>query len=155
MRIKKLSGQEEEFNRTKLLNSIRWAGVSDQIASEVTAKVVPHEGMNTSEIRSQVVAALLQQDSAAAQRYERTRVRKARIAPDVSKDVARLHPETLRALQVGTGSLLRLQHAGHTQDIRAEASPNVALDGIRMHTETLRSLGASVESKVALSRAWA
>lgn len=151
--IKKRSGQEEEFNRLKVENSIRWAGATDAVAREIASKLVPRDGMSTSELRSQVLAELKAEDPAAAQRYERTRTCRARIASDISKEMARLHPDTLRSLGLEAGAPLRLEHVGRTQTVRAEASPKVALDGVGLHTETIQSLGASVEAKVALSRA--
>lgn len=153
MMIKKRSGQVEEFNKMKLENSIRWAGASEEISREISSKSFPRDGMSTSELRSQVLTELTTKDATVAQRYENTRTRKARIAPDIAKDMAQLHPDTLRSLNWQTGMPLRLKYAEQTQTVRAEALPNVELDGIRLHTETLQSLGASVEGKVAISRA--
>jgi hypothetical protein len=152
MMIKKHTGQAEEFNISKLENSLRWAGVPPTVAHEIAAKIVPREGMTTNELRALVMAELKGKDSAAARRYETTRTRKARIAPDVSKEVARLHPNTMHSLGLGPGERLQLEYAGKKLDVRAEASPQVAWDGVRLHTEALQSLGASVEGKVILHK---
>lgn len=152
-KLKKRTGQMEEFNPLKLENSIRWAGVSDAVAKELASKIVPKDGVSTSELRSQVLAELKAKDPAAAQRYERTRTCRARLAPDLGKEMARLHPDTLRILGLESGAPLRLEYAGRVANVRTETSPQVALDGVRLHPDTLQSIGASVEAKVALSRA--
>lgn len=152
-KLKKRTGQTEEFNQLKLESSIRWAGVTDAVAKEIASKLVPRNDMSTSELRSQVLAELKAKDPATAQRYERTRTCRARLAPDLGKETARLHPDTLRTLGLNAGAPLRLEYAGRAANVRTEASPQVALDGVQLHADTLQSIGASVEAKVALMRA--
>jgi hypothetical protein len=71
-RLKKRSGELEDFDAAKLRAFLTRAGASDEHARRVS-EIVAHscrEGMETTEIRRLAASELSQMDTAAAQRYE-------------------------------------------------------------------------------------
>lgn len=115
----------EEFTRSKLESSLRRAGASEHIARELTSQLAIREGLSTSELRSQVLSALRTKDAEAAERYERTRCCRANSSSKVTRDVVRLHPETLEHLGLSSGASLQLEHNGKAHSLRVEESPSV------------------------------
>jgi len=69
-KLKKRSGEEEEFDRKKLEQSMRKAGASENTVRKIAEGIRHREGMATSEIRSQVIAQLKRHEPEAAKRYE-------------------------------------------------------------------------------------
>jgi len=151
-RIRKLSGTEEEFERAKLESSLQRAGTAEQVARELATRLSVREGLSTSELRSQVLSELRAKDAAAAERYERTRCCAAQASAGVPQDVVRLHPETLKRLEVQPGATLELEHAGRRRTLRAEESSAVSSQELHIHNDVLSSLGASAGAKLALRR---
>lgn len=66
----KKSGQLEEFNKEKLVQSIVKAGASEEIARRIADAVEVTEAMPTSAIKSQVLAKLRTENPEAATTYE-------------------------------------------------------------------------------------
>ena len=151
-RIRKASGVEEEFERTKLESSLQRAGVAEQVAREIASRISVREGMSTSEIRSQVLSELRAKDPATAERYEHTRCCAAQASTEVPQDTVRLHPETLKRLGVQPGATLELEHAGRRRTLRVEESSAISSRELHVHSEVLSSLGASAGAKLALRR---
>lgn len=150
--IRKLSGAQEEFRRTKLESSLRRAGASKSTARELASKLSIREGMSTTELRSQVLSELKALDAEAAERYEETRCCEAKDSAEVPEDVVRLHPNTLRRLEISSGATLQLEHAGKRQTLRTEESSAIPSRELRVHSEVLRALGASAGTKLSLRR---
>lgn len=69
-KLKKRSGEEEEFDRKKLEQSMRKAGASENTVRKIAEGIRHREGMATSEIRSHVIAQLKRHEPEAARRYE-------------------------------------------------------------------------------------
>jgi len=69
-KLKKRSGREEEFNRSKLERSMTKAGAKEETARKVAGKITPREGMSTSEIRRKVTEELKRENPQAASQYE-------------------------------------------------------------------------------------
>jgi len=69
-KLKKRSGEEEEFDRKKLEQSMRKAGASENTVRKIAEGMRHREGMATSEIRSHVIAQLKRHEPEAAKRYE-------------------------------------------------------------------------------------
>ena len=68
--IVKRSGNEEPFQRDKILNSMRGAGISQDTARVVAADIEHHEGITTSEVRHRVIGAIKNKEPQSAKRYE-------------------------------------------------------------------------------------
>ena len=68
--ITKRSGQTEEFQKDKILNSMRGAGISQDTARLVAADINHHEGITTSEVRKRVIGAIKNKEPQAAKVFE-------------------------------------------------------------------------------------
>jgi len=148
-KLKKRSGREEEFDRTKLERSLRNAGVTEETARKIAEGITPREGMATSEMRMQAITQLKSHNPETSKRYENTRTIVARAGAGVPKNTARLHEETLKALGVKAGATLELAHAGKTHRVKVEAS-SINQREIHLLEETLRTIGAPEGTKVAV-----
>ena len=71
-RLKKRTGEFEEFSEAKLRASLLSAGASEEHARKVCEIVASRssEGMQTAEVRRMAATELSRMDSAAAQKYE-------------------------------------------------------------------------------------
>ncbi|UCC43133.1 MAG: hypothetical protein JSU65_08250 [Candidatus Zixiibacteriota bacterium] len=68
--ITKRSGLGEKFRPDKIENSMRNAGISQETAQIVAARISYHEGMTTSEVRNRVIGGIKNREPQAAKRYE-------------------------------------------------------------------------------------
>ena len=68
--ISKRSGKEEEFQKDKILNSMRNAGVAQETAEGVVRGIAYHEGITTSEVRNRVIGGIKNREPQAAMQYE-------------------------------------------------------------------------------------
>ncbi len=68
--ITKRSGKEEEFHKSKIENSMRNAGVSQEAAQRVASDICYHGGITTSEIRNRVIGGIKNREPQAAKQYE-------------------------------------------------------------------------------------
>jgi transcriptional regulator NrdR family protein len=68
--ITKRSGSQEVFQSSKILNSMRNAGVGREAAEAVAAGIVYHEGITTAEVRNRVIGGIKNREPQSAQRYE-------------------------------------------------------------------------------------
>jgi len=59
MKIKKRSGKEEEFSSSKTQKSMVKAGASEKSAKTVSDTIKPVQGMNTSQVRKNVILELI------------------------------------------------------------------------------------------------
>lgn len=69
-KIKKRSGNKQEFKREKLRRSIKKAGAKEEMAKKVARKIEPNEGMPTSKIRRKVAKELENHDKKLAKAYK-------------------------------------------------------------------------------------
>jgi len=68
--ITKRSGQKEAFQLEKIRESMRNADVSQELAQKIVAGISYHEGITTSEVRSQVIAGIKNREPRASKQYE-------------------------------------------------------------------------------------
>lgn len=90
VRIKKRNGEYEEFNETKLYNSIIATGASPEVAHDIVEEVKKRlkEGMSTDEIRRVVLTKLKELDPNAVEAWKfYDRVFKGRITFDDGKAI--------------------------------------------------------------------
>ena len=69
-KIKKRSGLEENFQQSKIVNSMQNAGISKETAEEIAGHIDYHEGISTSEVRNRVIGGIKNREPQAAKRYE-------------------------------------------------------------------------------------
>jgi len=68
--IIKRSGKEEEFRTSKIKNSMRNAGISQETAEQVAAGIIYREGITTSEVRNRVIGGIKNREPQAAKQFE-------------------------------------------------------------------------------------
>jgi transcriptional regulator NrdR family protein len=68
--ITKRSGKAEAFQSTKILNSMRNAGIGRETAEKVSSKIEHHPGISTSEVRNRVIGEIKNREPQAAKIYE-------------------------------------------------------------------------------------
>ncbi|MDI6917385.1 MAG: ATP cone domain-containing protein [Thermoplasmatales archaeon] len=74
VKVKKKGGELVDFEPAKLESSIVKVGVVEELAKEIAGSIRVEEGMETANIRTQVVSALqAKEQSEAAKRYEEFR----------------------------------------------------------------------------------
>jgi len=151
-KIKKRSGREEEYDRSKLERSIKRAGADEPTSRTISERIKPSEGLTTREIRRQVSTELKDQNPEAGKRYESTRSHVVAVSSAVKKGSARLHTDMLKELGAKAGETLEVSHEGKSHKVNIEPSPADRRE-IQLHSEALKALGASKGKRVAVRRA--
>jgi len=70
LKIIKRSNKEEEFSKTKIINSMLNAGISKVTAESVSESILYHEGITTSEVRNRVIGGIKNREPQAAKQFE-------------------------------------------------------------------------------------
>ena len=149
--LNKRTGTQEEFNKTKLEESIKRAGATEETARGIAPRIDPTTVNTTEEIRTRVVEELRKTDAAIAERYERTRNLAARKAVEAAIGTVRLHTGTMKALGASPGDSIILEHRGNTHTLRAETA-SVEMREIHLHETDLEKLGATEGTRLATRR---
>ncbi len=68
--ITKRSGLEEEYQASKIVNSLSNAGVSPATAEEIAKGISHHVGMTTLEVRNKIIGGIRNREPQAARRFE-------------------------------------------------------------------------------------
>lgn len=68
--ITKRSGKEESFQKAKILNSMRNAGIGRETAETVADGIGHHPGISTAEVRNRVIGGIKNREPQAAKQYE-------------------------------------------------------------------------------------
>jgi hypothetical protein len=147
-RIKKRSGEMQEFDRQKLEESIRRAGASDEAARRVAERVRPVEGTTTEELRRMVSQELGRENSALSGAYTSTRKLRARSAADLASGVALLNEDILKKHGLEPGQNAYVVHMDKRADVQVRMADSVDQAEILMSRSDLEKLGASDGTRV-------
>lgn len=148
--LTKRLGQREVFDRRKLLESIVRAGGSLRLAHEVLAALVFRQDMTTDELRRRVASGLQGKDPALARRYKHTFTLWAHSHPWLTRDVARLHSQTIARFGIHEGHFLQVHHGHRYHSVPVERDDKVPLRQILLFSQTLELLHAPVGVLVAV-----
>jgi hypothetical protein len=148
MRIRKKSGELQEFDRRKLEESIRRAGASQDVAKRIAERIQTSEGMSTQDIRRRVADELRAENMALSGAYMSVRRLRARSASDLSTGVARLHTDHLRGLSSDRNAML--VHGSNRAELRVEPSASAASHEVLLSSADLQRLGIQEGSRVAV-----
>jgi hypothetical protein len=149
--VNKRTETEEEFDRTKLEESITRAGATEERAKEIASGIDSTTLETTEEIRRLVAEELRKTDAAIAERYEGTRNLAAKKAMEAVMGTVRLHMETMKALGANTGDSIIIEHRGNTHTLKAETAP-VEIREMHLHETDLEKLGATEGARLAVRR---
>jgi hypothetical protein len=158
-KVTKRTGSEVEFDRSKLVISLRRAGATESRARKVASKIEqvvstlePDEGLTTKDLRSDVFSELKSMDPLATERYQNTHRLTAKASDKVQSHLCQLHPETLKHLELSSGVSLKLEYAGKSHTLRVEESSSVGQREIHLHSEALRTLGTHPDARLAVRK---
>jgi len=148
MKIRKKSGELEEFDPGKLERSMLNAGASADLAKRVSERIRPSEGLSTDDLRRRVAEELLRENGVLSGAYMSTRRLKARSDPTLPLGTAMLHAEHMRGLKSNPGALLF--SSGRTAEVRLQPAPSVDSREIRLSKADMERLSVQDESRVSI-----
>lgn len=149
-KVKKRTGEMEDFDRGKIESSARKAGASPETARKVAERIHAPEQVSSEEIRRQVAEQLRQEDPAVSAAYLSTKRLAAKTLSDVASGVARVHDDLARRFGIDSGARIKVWHDGRERELRLERSTRVHPQEVQMAESDLRRLGASDGSKVSV-----
>jgi hypothetical protein len=148
VKIKKRSGELEDFDRNKLQRSVLNAGASEEVARRISERVQPTEGLSTDDLRRRVAEELLRESPTLSGAYMSTRRLRAHSIPDLSQGVARLHADHVRGLRSGPEALL--QNADKRAEVRLEPAAGLERRAIGLSRADMDRIAAQEGSKVSV-----
>ena len=154
-RIVKVDGSVVPFDRTKLVRSMRAAGVDEATSEDVAGTIASGtERSSSQEIRHQVMQELGARDRESAERYDATRRLVAKMAIEVEGGVARLPEGTMLSMRLGQGEAIQLRNDGRAVTVRAELNGRAVIgkDEVRLNAEDLERLEVEDGQRITLVR---
>lgn len=147
-RVRKRTGEMQEFDRRKLEESLRKAGASDETARRVAERVRPIEGTSTEDLRRMVSQELRRENAALSGAYTSTRRLRARSASEVAAGVALINEELLRRYGLASGQSVYVVHMDKRADVEVRSVDSAKPAEILMSRSDLERLGASEGERV-------
>ena len=147
-KIKKRSGEMQEFDKRKLEQSVKRAGASEEVARRVAEKITPSEGLSTEELRRSVSQELKRENESLSGAYTGTRRLRAKEAKDLSSGVVRLNEELLKTHGLQSGQHAHLMNKDMKTEVRVEPAKSANREEIHMSHADLEKLGVSEGSRV-------
>ncbi len=151
-RLTKRDGTQEEFQRTKVEESLRRVGASEDVINNTLQRVTPTNGESTSSFRNRITTELRSRSPETAQRYENSRRLEANRSENVAEGTARVNPTTLRHYGWKPGETVNVQHGSTSLPVRVEESSQAGTRTVHFNPRTLASLGTSEGTKVSLTQ---
>jgi hypothetical protein len=149
-RVKKRSGDLQEFDLRKLAESMKRAGASEQVAQQIAAKAQTQaaEGASTVELRKFVAEELRRANESLGEAYARTLRLRVAAAKDVKTGAARVPRLIERVPDVRTGMPARVVNGEKRTEVRIE--PTLDRREVWLNPDDLETLGAPEGSRVAV-----
>ncbi len=140
-KVKKHTGEMEDFDRQKLEQSIVRAGAKPETARQVAERIQPSESMSTEELRAKVADELQRIDPAVSGAYASTRQLTAKGLSDVALGVARVHEDLGRRLGAEAGQNVIVMHGDRRAEARLELDRRADPREIQLNSSDLQRLG--------------
>jgi hypothetical protein len=147
-RIKKRSGELQEFDRMKLIDSMIRAGANKTVAEQIAERVRVSEGTSTIELRRMVAEELRKVNEAVAEAYVRTLRLRVSANGDIRTGAARIPKRIERLPDVKSGQPARVRHGEKRTEVRVE--PALENRELWLNPEDLEALGAPEGTRVAV-----
>lgn len=147
-RVKKRSGQLQDYDRTKLIESIKRAGADEKVAKEIAEKTFVAEGAATLELRKRVADELRKTNPAVAEAYERTLRLPVKARDDVRPGAALVPKRIERVPEVKSGQPGRVRHGEKRTEVRVE--PMLDSREVWLSRNDLAILGVPEGTRVAV-----
>jgi hypothetical protein len=146
VKIKKKTGELEDFDRSKLERSLLSAGASADTAKRISEHVQPVEGLSTDDLRRRVAEELLRENQALSGAYMSTRSLRVRGEAGLVQGVARLNAEHLRGLQPERAALL--MSSGKKAEVRLQPATGAGPNEIHLSNMDMMKLGIQEGSRI-------
>ena len=147
-KVKKRSGEVQDFDRRKLEESVKKAGATEETARRVAERVQPIEGMDTAQIRTKVAEELRREKPDLAEGYLRTILLKARANPELAPGNVRV-PEALpRVPEIAPNQNARVGFGNKWAEVSVQRA--LKTREVWMNRADLQRLGATEGARVAV-----
>ena len=146
MKIRKKSGELEDFDKGKLEKSMQNAGASVEISGRISERIQPVEGLSTEDLRRRVAEELQRENQALSGAYMSTRSLRVRGEASLGQGIARLNADHLRGLQPDREALLI--SASRKAEVRLQPVTGASPSEIFLSNADMQSLGAQEGSRI-------
>ncbi|MBN1677100.1 MAG: hypothetical protein JW880_01035 [Candidatus Thermoplasmatota archaeon] len=150
-KIRKPCGEAENFDRNRLVQSVRSAGVSEQTAKNVVDRIRLPEEVSTDELTRLVAEHLRQVNPSLSGAYAATENLKVRSAPDVSAGVAKIPDNLVKRFGVSSGQRVKVSHLNSRAEMAVEPGRDVDPREVILNKVDLYKLGAYEGAKVSVT----
>lgn len=147
--VKKRSGEMQEFNRSKLEESVKRAGAKEDVAKRIAEKIVASEGMTTEQLRQKVGEELRAVDSMSADAYLSTRRLKAKVSAETPVDAGRVSEHLAKLFEQQKALQASLYHGARREDVRVEPA-HKSFGEIWLNKAVLDRLAAQEGARIAV-----
>jgi hypothetical protein len=141
-KVRKRSGEAEEFDMRKLEESIRRSGASPEVAKRIAQRAEPKGDVSSDELRRTVADELRKENTSLSGAYLSTKMLRTRTSSDLKAGVVRMHEDLLKRQGARSGEHVMLRHKDHEAKLRIEAHSEVHPREIVVSKSDLDKLGA-------------
>jgi ribosomal protein S13 len=150
-RIRKPCGESENFDRNRLVQSIRSAGVTERTAASVVDRIRLSEDISTEELTRLVAEHLRRVNPALSGTYMATENLKVRAAQDVSAGVAQIPENLVKRFRMSPGQRVNVTHLNSRTEMAVEPAKSVDPREIHLSRTDVYKLGAHEGAKVVVT----
>lgn len=118
--VKKRSGEMQEYDRSKLEESMKRAGAKEDVARRIAERIPAAEGLATEEIRRKVTEELRKEDPVNADAYLMTRRLEAKVNAETPVDAGRVSEHLAKLFEQQKSLPASLYHGARREDVRVE-----------------------------------
>jgi len=149
--VKKPCGQTENFDRNRLVQSMRSAGVTEQTARSVADKLRLPEEISTDDLTRVVAEHLGQVNPSLSGAYVATENLRVRSTPEVSAGVAQIPEDLVKRFGISSGQRVKVSHLNSKADMAVQPAGSVDPREIHLNKADLYMLGAYEGAKVSVT----
>jgi predicted transcriptional regulator with HTH domain len=106
VKIKKKSGELQDFDQDKLEKSMLDAGATPQLAKQISSRVQPSEGLSSDDLRRRVSEELLRENTYLAGAYLSTRRFTVKNDPSLVSGIVRMDAEHFNGISASANAIL-------------------------------------------------
>ena len=141
-KVRKRTGELEEFDRRKLEESVRRAGGSPEVAKRISQRVQPEDEITSEELRRRVADELNRESASLSGAYLSTEMLRTRYSSDLGAGIARVHEDLLKRQGARSGAHVFMRHKGREAEVKVESDPKLNPREILVNRSDLEKLGA-------------
>ncbi|MBN2466068.1 hypothetical protein JXD38_10660 [candidate division WOR-3 bacterium] len=152
IRLTKRDGTQDGFLRSKVEESLRRAGASDDVISGTLQRVTPTDGESTASFRNRIVAELRSRSPETARRYESSRRLDLARTDSLVEGTALVSPYTLHYYGWEPNDAVNVQRGNRTVSLKVDQSATADVHMMCCSPRTLKIVGASEGARVTLTQ---